>query len=98
MDLSAQFGTYARIEGYKTPLGKLARRFKASVELWKAKYHELKRQIKREQNRAADSRRSREHWKQQAQQWKASAGQLQAEVDRLRAETPDPKSKQPKSS
>lgn len=98
MGLSAALGTYASLEGYKTPLGKLARRFKASVELWKTKYHELKRQNKREQNRVADSRRSREHWKQQAQQWEATAGQLQAELDRVRAETADPKSKLAKSS
>jgi len=79
---------------YKTPLSKLAKRFKASVELWKAKYYELKSEIKRYQNRANDARRSRDNWKQQAQQWRASAEQLQAELDLLRNETSDSKSKQ----
>lgn len=98
MELSGQAGSGVSLDGYKTPLGKLARRFKASVELWKAKYQELKRQIKRFQNRAADARRSRDRWKEQAQHWRASAEQLQAEVDRLRSETAGPKSKQAKSS
>ena len=82
------------LERYKTPLGKLARRFKASVELWKHKYHELKRDLKRFQNRAADAQRSRDQWKQQAQQWQASAQQRQAELDRLQAEVADLRSKQ----
>ena len=79
---------------YKTPLGKLAKRFKASVELWKAKYQQLKAEIKRYQNRANDARRSRDKWKEDAQQWKASAEQLQAKLDLLRNETSGPKSKQ----
>ena len=93
MRLSSQVGSRVNMDGYKTPLGKLARRFKASVELWKAKYQELRRQIKRYQNRAADARRSRDHWKEQAKQWKATAQQLQDELDRLHAEKADPRSK-----
>lgn len=83
---------------YKTPLGKLARRFKASLEQWKSKHHNLKKRIKYFQNRAADACRSRDHWKEKTQQWKTSAQQLQAELDRLRAETADAKSKRAKSS
>jgi uncharacterized coiled-coil DUF342 family protein len=98
MDLSTQPGSRINLEQYKTPLGKLARRFKASLELWKAKYQELKRQLKRHQNRAADARRSRDQWKEQAQQWKACAQQLQGELDRLRAEMSAPKTKQSKTS
>ena len=93
MEWSSQAGSGVNLDGYRTPLGKLARRFKASVELWKAKYQELRRQIKRFQNRAADAGRSRDRWKEQAKQWKATAQQLQGELDRLRAETAGPKSK-----
>lgn len=96
MAWSSQASSGINLKGYRTPLGKLARRFKASVELWKAKYQELQRQIKRFQNRAADAQRSRDRWKQQAQQWQASAQQLQDELDRLRAQTADPKSKRTK--
>ena len=98
MELSSQSSCHVDLDGYRTPLGKLARRFKTSVELWKAKYQELRRQIKRFQNRAADARRSRDRWKEQAKQWKATAQQLQDELERLRAETADPKSKRTKCS
>jgi uncharacterized coiled-coil DUF342 family protein len=93
MELSGEAVVRVDVGGYKTPLGKLARRFKASLESWKTKYQELRRQLKRYQNRAADAARSRDGWKKQSQHWKACAEQLQAEVDRLRAETADPKSK-----
>ncbi len=92
MDLS-QAGCEVSLDGYKTPLGKLAKRFKGSVELWKAKYRQLKSEIKRYQNRANDARRSRDQWKEQAQQWKASAEQLQAEVDRLQSQGSGSKNK-----
>ena len=93
MELSSQAGPRVTLDGYRTPLGKLARRFKASVGLWKAKYQEIRRQIKRFQNCAADAKRSRDRWKEQAKQWKATAQQLQVELDRLRAKTSDSKSK-----
>lgn len=98
MELSSQAGSRVNLDGYRTPLGKLARRFKVSVELWKAKYQELRRQNKRFENRSADARRSRDRWKEQAQQWKATAQQLQDDLDHLRAETADPKNKQTMSS
>jgi uncharacterized coiled-coil DUF342 family protein len=98
MELSSQASSRVDLDGYRTPLGKLARRFKASVELWKSKYQGLQRQIKRFQNRAADARRSRDRWKEQAKHWKATAQQLQDELDRLRAETGDPTSKRTMSS
>ena len=87
MDLTVQTDAEVNLDRYRTPLTKLAKRFKASVELWKQKYRNLKREIKRFQNRAADTRRSRDHWKQQAQQWQAATQQLQAELDQLHAES-----------
>jgi len=92
MDLS-QTDCEVSLDSYKTPLGKLAKRFKGSVELWKAKYRQLKSEIKRYQNRANDARRSRDQWKEQAQQWKSSAEQLQAEVDRLQSQGSGPPKK-----
>jgi len=93
MDLS-HGGCEVNLGSYKTPLSRLARRFKASVELWKARYRQLKSEVKRYQNRANDARRSRDHWKEQAQQWKASAEQFQAEVDRLQSQSVGPKNKE----
>ena len=96
MDVSVGSQTGVSLGQYQTPLGKLARRFKASLELWKSKYHEVKRTIKRYQNRARDARRSRDqwkeqarHWKQQAQEFEASTQHLQAELDRLRTKPCD---------
>ena len=93
MDFS-HAGDEVDLGSYKTPLIRLARRFKASVELWKAKYRQLKSEIKRYQNRANDARRSRDHWKEQAQQWKASAEQFQAEFNLLRSQDSGPKNKE----
>jgi len=53
MNLS-QTGCEVSLGSYKTPLGKLAKQFKGSVELWKAKYRQLRSEIKRYQNRAND--------------------------------------------
>lgn len=93
MDTAPSGVIEVNLEGYKTPLTKLARRFKASLELWKAKYQDLKRDLKRLQNRVYDARRSRDHWKQQAQQWQTTAQQLQGELDRLQQAAAVPKSK-----
>lgn len=98
MALSEETHVEVRLDEYKTPLGKLARRFKASLEQWKSKHHDLKKRIKYFQNRAADACRSRDQWKEKAQQWKASAKQLQADLDRLHVETAGAKSKRAKSS
>lgn len=70
---------------YKTPLLKLARRWKSSVELWKSKYFSVQATIKRYQNSAADARRSRDRWKAKAGEWQATAERLQAELDRREA-------------
>lgn len=93
MDVSIETKTGVDLDKYQTPLGKLAKRFKASLELWKSKHREVKQTIKRYQNRAHDAQRSRDHWKEQARRWKqqaqlleASAEQLQVELDRLREE------------
>ena len=93
MDLS-QAGYEVNLDSYKTPLSRLAKRFKASVELWKAKCRQLKSEIKRYQNRANDARRSRDRWKEQAQQWKVSAEQFQAELDLLRSQDSGPNNKE----
>ena len=100
MDVSVDVGS-VDLGGYKTPLDKLAKRFKISLELWKDKYREAKRTIKRYQNQANDAQRSRDGWKEKARHWKqratllqASTERLQAELDRLRTESPGSKSKQ----
>ena len=94
MDLS-HAGYEVNLGSYKKPLSSLAKRFEASVELWKTKYRQLESEIERYQNRADDARRSRDHWKEQAQQWQASAEQIQAEFGLLRSQHSGPKNKPP---
>ena len=86
MELSAKADWEVEVSEYKTPLQKLARRWKSSVQLWKRKYLEVKGTIKAFQNAAADARRSRDGWRQKAEHWKATAEQLQVELDRQRNE------------
>lgn len=95
MDSSSQTSLDGNLSGYKTPLLKLARRFKGSLDLWKAKYQELKADRKRFQNQAHDARLSRDQWKQKAEHWKAQALQLQAQLDRLPQPTAGPNNKPP---
>jgi uncharacterized protein YdaU (DUF1376 family) len=55
----------------------LARFFRLGRDKWKAKYRELKEELKRMKNRVADAQRSRE-------QWSSKARQLQAELEQLK--------------
>ena len=87
MELSTKLDGELEVREYKTPLLKLAGRWKQSVWLWKDKYFEVKGCLKGFQNAAADARRSRDGWRQKAEQWQATAEQLQRELDRQRSET-----------
>lgn len=87
MELSTKLDGAAVDRQYKTPLHKLARRWKDSVQLWKDKYVEVKRAIKGFQNAAADARRSRDRWRQKAEEWQATAERLQLELHALRSTT-----------
>ena len=72
MELSSECDSGVDISDYKTPIQKLARRWKESVELWKSKYLEVKATINYYQNLAADARRSRDHWKEKFEQMKTT--------------------------
>ena len=85
MELSLDTDGEVAVSEYKTPLQKLARRWKGSLQLWKGKYLAAKGTIKAFQNAAADARRSRDGWRQKAEHWKATAEQLQIELDRQRS-------------
>ena len=63
MDVSSVGASGVELDNCKTALRKLARRWKITIDSWKRKYFEAKAEIKRFQNRAADTRRSRDHWK-----------------------------------
>lgn len=69
MELSQTASSDARTQfEFKSPRRILVRFFKRSRDNWKRKYMEIKKEIKRLHNRAADARKSRDHWKQLAKQ------------------------------
>ena len=87
MELSTKLDGAAVDRDYKTPLHKLARRWKGSAQLWKDKYFKVKAAIKAFKNAAADARRSRDRWRLKAEHWQATAQQLQRELDSQRSVT-----------
>lgn len=72
--------------GYKSPRRILLRFFRQSRNRWKAKYKELKKDLKRVENRARDVQKSRDAWRQKAEQAKAEAEASRAENARLEKE------------
>ena len=65
MDDTTETGSFT---SFLSPWRNLAWSFRKSRESWKTKYLELKRAQKRLQNQLRDVRKSREHWRQQAEQ------------------------------
>lgn len=63
---------------YRSPKRKLVRFFEKSRDQWKAKYLEVKKRIKRQQNRIRFLERSKEQYKEKVRE-------LEAEVEELRA-------------
>jgi chromosome segregation ATPase len=60
---------------YKSPLRKLIAFFRRSRDRWKNKCHDLRRQLKKEQNQVRAVEKSRAAWRDKAQ---AATRQLQA--------------------
>jgi septal ring factor EnvC (AmiA/AmiB activator) len=69
---------------FKSRPGALAWAFRRSRDLWKAKYKELKAELKRHTNRVADVTKSREHWRTQAEAAREQLRAREAEVATLR--------------
>lgn len=76
------------VSEFKSPLRILVRFFERSRDNWKRKHMELKVEIKRFRNQAADARRSRERWRAKAEAFAADVKRLEAERDawKLQAE------------
>lgn len=60
--------------------------FRKSRDRWKAKYQELRAELKRHTNRVADLTKSREHWRSQADAAGAELETRDAEIAALRAQ------------
>jgi chromosome segregation ATPase len=73
-----------RERSYKSPVGKLLAFFRDSRDRWKAKHHELKRQLKREQNQLRAVEKSRATWRDKAQTAIQQVQTLQRELAELK--------------
>jgi chromosome segregation ATPase len=81
MDVSKQeTGTVA----YKSPRHAQVWFLSRSRRTWKNKYRELKVETKRLRNRVADTAKSREQWRREAEELRLRVRELEAENGRLR--------------
>src|SRR5579863_10251956 len=76
--------TQDRRKGRTKRLGALVYFLKNSRDNWKRKLQDLRRELKRLKNRAADLTRSREHWRCLAEQAQAQLAEEQAKNAELR--------------
>jgi hypothetical protein len=65
---------------YRSPLRKLVRFFQKSRDNWKAKYHDCKRRLKKEQNQVRAVQRSRAVWREKAEAAALRVEQLEREL------------------
>ena len=83
MELStASSATKSSSFEFKSPLRILVRAFRKSRDKWKQKYMEIKKEIKRFRNQAADARKSREMWKRRGEQFQSRIQELEAQLAR----------------
>ena len=70
---------------FKSPVRILARFFQSSRDNWKQKYVDLKAEIKRYKNQAADARRSRDAWKNKVRALEEQMRRLEEELAQRQA-------------
>jgi uncharacterized protein YdaU (DUF1376 family) len=71
---------------FKSPVRILVRFFRRSRDQWKQKYMDLKSEIKRYKNQAADARRSRDQWKVKVEALAEKTRRLEWELAQQRVE------------
>jgi|TARA_Y100000310_G_C20636918_1_gene791680 uncharacterized protein (DUF3084 family) len=69
---------------YVSPLRKLVRFFESSRDKWKAKHHEVKKQLKLAQNQIRAVEKSRAKWRQDAENASAEADAVRTELKALK--------------
>jgi hypothetical protein len=65
---------------FKSPVSKLLRFFVTSRDGWKAKHHQLQRQLKKEQNQVRAVERSRQEWRTRAEAAQQRIRELESEL------------------
>jgi uncharacterized protein (DUF3084 family) len=74
----------AREMEYVSPPRKLVRFFESSRNQWKAKHHQVKKQLKLAQNQIRAVEKSRAKWRQHAEKAAAEADGLRTELEALK--------------
>ena len=69
---------------YISPLRKLVRFFESSRDKWKAKHHEVKKQLKLAQNQIRAVEKSRAKWRQDVEATRAEVARLQTELEEVK--------------
>jgi predicted ribosome quality control (RQC) complex YloA/Tae2 family protein len=69
---------------HKSPLRKLVLFFQNSRDQWKAKHHELKRELKKEQNQVRAVEKSRAQWRSKAEAAEQRVEELQRELNEIK--------------
>ncbi len=69
---------------YISPLRKLVRFFESSRDQWKAKHHEVKKQLKLAQNQIRAVEKSRAKWRKDAENAGTEAAGLRTELEALK--------------
>jgi predicted nucleic acid-binding Zn-ribbon protein len=68
---------------YKSPLKKLVKFFEQSRDIWKKKYIEKKKELKRVTNRIYDLEKRKEHWKERAMRAEEKVQQLNEDLKKI---------------
>lgn len=68
----------------KSPVRKLLSFFENSRDQWKAKHHDLKTRLKKEQNQVRAVEKSRESWRLRAEAAEREQSRLAAEIAALK--------------
>ena len=72
---------------FKSPVLKLLKFFSTSRDGWKEKHHQVKRQLKKEQNQVRAVEKSREGWRRRAEAAQRRRQELEAELAESKRES-----------
>lgn len=75
------------LNSLKSPVSKLLKFFVTSRDGWKAKHHQVKRQLKKEQNQVQAVEKSREEWRRRAETARRRVQELEAELAESKRES-----------
>ena len=73
---------------FRSPVTKLVKFFESSRDDWKAKHHQLKRQLKLEQNQVRAVEKSREAWRTRAEVAEQRVRELEAALGETKRPSP----------